>query len=282
MTIRLNPRWLLVSALLFSLQFSRAQVQVPPTLSFDLGTTDAPGTELWDIGGSYNLNLLVEQRNGIEVPIQLSFNLIQDANGKLSTISNDFQSLSISDNSVFAIVPRISGKVTGSAGIARVHFTVQFSGSGTVAGINDVPVNGSLTVDAETDASTGQLVGVKVSKFSANVTGFSGLHGQAQFAVDLPPGVDGSWNLTLQLVALSKVVGTGTINTPSRSLGLDLNGAFKGGIFKIKAKGANNVQDAQDGTGSSATIFLTTSFDSLVLNGKFLGQKLSISTGTAN
>jgi hypothetical protein len=65
-------------------------------------------------------------------------------------------------------------------------------------------------------------------------------------------------------------------------LGLDLNGAFKGGIFKIKAKGANNVQDAQDGTGSSATIFLTTSFDSLVLNGKFLGQKLSISTGTAN
>ena len=277
MTIRLNPRWLLISALIFSLQLCRAQVQVPPTLSFDLGSSNAPGTQLWDVGGSYSVNLLVDERSGLEVPVQISFTLIQDANGKLSTVSNDFQSLVISDNSLFAITSQISGKVTGSGGFARVHFTIHFTGSGNLAAHNDVPVEGSLTVDAEPDASTGQLVGVK-SKFSAGFSGFSSLRGTTQFAAGLPPGIDGSWNLTLQLVALGKVSGTGTINTPSRSLGLDLSGAFKGGIFKVKARGANDVQDAQDGTGSSATIFLSPPFDSIVLNGKFLGQKLSIST----
>ena len=206
MTIRLNPRWLLISALMFSLQFCRAQVQVPANLSFNLGTTDAPpASQLWDVGGSYGLSLLVVQKSGIEVPVQISFNLIQAANGKLSTVSNDFgQGLDISDNSFFAITPSISGKVTGVGGIARVHFTVRFNGNGTLAGHPDVPVSGSLTVDAETDSNSGQLVGVKVSKFSASFPGFSTLKGQAQFGSDLPPGVDGSWNLTLQLVALAK------------------------------------------------------------------------------
>jgi hypothetical protein len=280
MTIRLNPRWLLVSALMLSLQFCRAQVEVPSNLSFDLGTTDAPPTsQLWDVGGSYSVSLLVEQKSGIEVPIILTFNLIQAANGKLSTVSNDFgQGLDVSSNSFFAITPSISGKVTGAGGIARVHFTVRFKGIGTLAGHPNVPVSGSLTIDAETDASSDQLVGVKVSKFSAGFSGFSSIKGTTLFASDLPPGVDGSWNLSLQLVALGKVTGTGIITTPSRTLGLDMNGAFKGGIFKIKAKGATDVQDTQSGVGSTANIILTTAFDSITLNGKILGQKLSFST----
>jgi hypothetical protein len=274
MTIRLNPRWLLISALIFSLQLCRGQVLVPPTISFDLGPSVAPQSALWDVGGFYSLNLLVDERSGLEVPVQLTFNLIQDANGKLSAVSNDFQSLIISDTSLFAITSQISGKVTGGGGFARVHFTIRFSGSGNLAAHNDVPVNGFLTVDAETDPSTNLLFDVK-SKFSANFSGFSSLKGTTQFTTDLPPGIDGSWNLTLQLVALGKLSGTGTINTPSRSLGLDLSGAFKGGTFKVKARGANDVQDAQDGTGSTATILLADPFDSLVLNGKLLGQKVS-------
>jgi hypothetical protein len=208
----------------------------------------------------------------------LSFNLIQYSNGMLSGAPNDFQGLTLSDSSFFVITSRINGKVTGFGGVARVHFTVRFSGSGTLAGHEGVPVTGSLTVDAETDPSTDQLVGVKFSKFSANFMGFSSLNGQVDFSSALPPGIDGSWNLNLQLVALGKVSGTGTIVTPSRVLGLDLTGAFKGGMFKIKAKGANDVPDALDGTGSSATIFLQSPFDSLGLNGKLLGQKISFST----
>lgn len=280
MTIRFNPRWLLVSALMFSLQFCRAQVQFPSTLSFNMGPAVAQETQLWDFGGSYSLSLLVEERNGIEVPIVLTFNLIQSANGKLSTVSNDFgQGLDISDNSFFAITPRISGRVTGVGGIARAHFTVRFSGSGTLAGHPDtVPVSGSLTVDAEADGSTNQLIGVKMSKFSASFSSFGSLKGQVRdFSAELPPGVDGSWNLTLQAVALNKVVGTGIIHTPSRSLGLDLSGTFKNDIFKIKAKGANDVQDTQSGSGSSATMILTSEFNSLTLNGKILGQKIVFS-----
>ena len=61
-----------------------------------------------------------------------------------------------------------------------------------------------------------------------------------------------------------------------------MSGAFKNDIFKIKAKGANDVQDTQSGIGSSATIFLTTAFDSITLNGKFLGQKLSFSSASGD
>ena len=277
MTIRLNPRWLLVSTLMFSLQFCRAQVQVPSSISFDLGPNVSADSALWDVSGSYSLDLVVHQRSGIDVPIQLSFSLIQDASGKLTTVSNDIQGLTINGNSFFTITPQVSGKVTGIGGVARVHFTVRFRGSGNVGGVNDVPISGSLSVDSETDAESDQLIGVK-SKFSASLSGFSSLNGQVDFSSALPPGIDGSWNLTLQIVALSKIGGTATIDTHSRTLGFDLSGKFKAGTFKIKAMGANDVQDAQNGSGSSATILLSDPFDSITsFTGKILGQKMSFS-----
>jgi hypothetical protein len=277
MTIRLNPRWLLISTLLFSLQLGRAQV-LPGTLSFDLGSSNAADTKLWDVGGNYQVNLLLQERHAV-LPIQLAFTLVQDSAGKLTSPVDDVGSVVLSDNdSVLAILYRVTGKVSGSGGIARVHFSIRMSGSGTLAGQNVDSFTGSFSVDAETDPTTLQLMGSKSSKFSGNFPGLSSVKGKAELVTDLPQGDDGSWNLSMQLVALSKLTGTGVITTPHRNMGLDLSGSTKNGVFKVKARGANDVPNTTSGIGSSATFLLADPFDSIVVKGKLLGQKVSFSS----
>lgn len=279
MTMRLNPRWLLISALLFSLQFCRAQTQVPPTISFNLGTTNSPESALWDISGAYSLDFVVNQHNGTQVPIQLSFQLLQNGSGQLSGPTNDFgEGLVVNNdnNSVFAVQPIISGKVTSaSPGIARVHLNVSFSGSGSLGGQGPLTVRGNMVIDAETDPSTNGLVGTKFSTFNATFSNGASIHGKVDFSNPLPSGVDGTWNLTLNIVPTRTLSGTGTITTASKTIGLDLGGTVKGPVLKVKAVGANNVPNAQNGTGSSAKILLESPYDSIQLNGKIMGQKFN-------
>ena len=283
MTIRLNPRWLLVSILFLSLQFCRAQViVVPPTNSFDLGPDVAEESQLWDLNGSYVVDILVTGNKGLAVPVQIAFTLLQSPSGKLTTTTNDLVNASIvfnnDDNSAFVATAQISGKVTGFAGTARVHFTVRFNGNGSLGG-QATSVNGTFTVDAETDPSTGQLVGTKLSNFSAVFPQLSTIKGKGEFAAALPPGADGSWNLNLRLVGINKLTGTGIISTSSEALGLDLSGKFNG-LFVIKAKGSASVPNTVSGVGCSGTILMPSTFDTIQFSGKLLGQKMSFNVTT--
>jgi hypothetical protein len=280
MTIRFNPRWLLLPVLLLSLQFCRAQVVLPSNISFDLGGSDAPDTQLWDLGGSYDLDMTVVNKKGAATEVRLSFTLLQDATGKLSNITDaNFGELDLGDNSFFAVIPRITGKVTGNGGTAQVHFTIHMTGSGTLAGQTVNSLNATLTVDAETDATTGLLTGTKASKFSANFPGFLSVSGTVRdFATPMPQGANATWNLSLQLAGLSKLSGTGIISTPSRPLGLDLSGKLKNGVATLHAIGADNVPNTVTGArGLSATMQIADPFDSIFFKGKLLGQKLVFS-----
>ncbi len=283
MTIRLNPRWLLVSALLFSFQLCRAQITVPSTLSFDLGSDDPADNKLWDISGSYAVNLNVVSRNGNSIPVQIDFFLQQGPTGKLTTSAGNITGLVFDDdnNSQFAITTKISGKVTGSSGVGRVHFTVKFSGNGPFGGVPNVTVQGSMNVDAETDASSGQLVGTKVTHFTANIVGVNNISGTAHnVSMALPAGVDGTWNLTMNLAGLNKFTGTGIVGLAGQSFGLDLTGKFNG-LLNIKATGANDVPDTLSFKGSNAKIFVTPSFNTVQVEGKLLGQKISLNVTEA-
>lgn len=284
MTIRFNPRWLFVSVLLFSLQFCRAQITVPPTVSFDLGDSNAPETQLWDLGGAYTLDFTVTQNNGIAVPVELTIQVLQDAAGKLVSPTNDnteFLQVNADDNSIFAVSPKVTGKVTSaSPGVARVHMSIRFTGSGTMAGQPVDSLSGSLTVDAETDPTTGLLFGTKIPKFSASFQGAGNISGKVfDFSTPMPDGADATWNLSLNIAPLKKIGGTAIITTPNRSLGMDLSGSFKNAEFKLTAKGAGDVPNTANGTGSKAKILLPESVDSIDLfSGKVLGQKLVFST----
>jgi hypothetical protein len=283
MTIRFNPRWLLVPILLLSLQFCRAQqIILPSNISFDLGTSGAADTQLWDVGGNYNLDMLVVNKRGNATEVRLAFILIQDATGKLSSPTNsldDAAEMDIGDNSVFTVFPKISGKVTGSGGIAHVHFTVRLSGSGTMAGQPVSSLGGTLTFDGETDPATGLLTATKDCKFSANFVRSISISGTAHdVTTPLPNGANAAWTLSLQLAGLSKLVGTGIVATPSRSLGLDLSGSLKNAVATVKARGADDVANTNPGArGLTATMKLADPFDNVFFKGKFLGQKLTFS-----
>jgi hypothetical protein len=280
MTIRFNARWLLVPVLLFSLQFCRAQVVLPSTLSFDLGSSNAPDTQLWDLSGNYQLDVTVVNKSGSATEMRLAFVLQQDARGKLSNPTNEnFGELDLGDNSYFAVAPHITGKVTGSGGIAMIHFTIRFNGNGILAGQQVNAFSGTLTVDAETDPTTGLLTGTKVCKFSANFPGLKTISGVIpNFTTLMPQGANATWNLSLQLAGLKRLVGTGIVTTPSRALGLDLSGTLKSGTATVRAIGANNVANTSiGGPGLSATIQSIDPFDSIFFKGKLLGQKLIFS-----
>jgi hypothetical protein len=271
---------------MLSLQFSRAQIQIPPTLSFDLGAPDVPETQVWDLNGTYVVSLEVLGKNGLSAPVQVAFTLIHSPNGKLTTTTNEPVNCSVVFNgdaqSAFACLATISGKVTGVAGLARVHFSIHFTGNGNYTG-RATTINGSLSVDAEVDStSEGQLLGVKVSKFNANFPQVGNtIKGPSDFAAGLPPGVNGSWNLTLKLLGLSKLTGTGVIALPSESLGVHLSGKFKNGLVSVKATGADDVPNTVSGKGVSGNILLPPSFDTIQFDGKILGQKLTFNVTTA-
>jgi hypothetical protein len=278
MRIRFNPRWLLVSILLFSLQFCRAQVVVvPSTLNFNLGSTNNPESQLWDLNGSYAVDMVVENKGHAE-PVQVAFTLVHGPSGKLSTITSDLVNASVTfnndNNSSFVCQATVSGKVTGVNGVARAHFTVRFIGNGSL-GNRSTTIKGSLTVDAETDQTTGKLLGARASKFSASFAGLNAIKGIADFATPLPPNIDGSWKLKMNLVGLSKLTGTGVILTPHQALGVNLTGKFQRDLLVTKAVGANTVPDTVSGKGLSATISIPTSFDEVLFRGKVLGQSMN-------
>jgi hypothetical protein len=279
MTIRLNPRWLLISALVFSLQFCRAQT-IPPSMSFDLGSDAPTDCKLWDLTANYDVSFEVIARNGVVMPVQISFALTQDPSGKISTPDGNVSGLVFNndDNSSFAITTKITGKVTGSGGFARTRFTIHFSGNGVFGGIQDVSVSGTMTVDASTDSADGLLTG-RIKNFTADIGGgLNHIAGKSEFDAGLP--TDGSWNLSLNVAGQTKFVGTGILAVSSKTLGLDLDGKFKGGLLRLNAKGAGDVPNTQPGQGSNAKIFLTPSLDTLQLDGKLLGQRVSLNVGT--
>jgi len=281
MTIRFNPRWLLVISLVFSLQVCQAQstppVVIPPLVSFDLGDTNNPDSQLWDLSGQYTLDMLVLQKNGLALPVSLSFTLIQAPNGKISGPTNDnTEALIVNENGFFAVAPRVTGKVTGSDGMARVQLSIRFAGTGQIANGPTTSVNGSFSVVAETDSS-GNLIGTRVGKFSVNISGEGSTSGKVEdFSTPMPFGANSTWNLSLQMVGLKKIAGSAVITTPGRALGFDLSGKYNG-IFNVAAKGVNNVQDTVSGVGASARMQLTPAFDSIAFKGKVLGQSLVFS-----
>jgi hypothetical protein len=282
MSTRFNLRYLLVSALLFSLPVCRAQITVPSTASLSFGQT--PDTLLWDLSGAYSLNLVVNERNGIQVPLIVGFNLIEDASGNLHGVTNDIQALSLG-GAGFTVSYTITGKITGSGGAATAKFTMRIIGNGSVGNGNSDNFSAVLTVVASPNPDDGNLEGV--AKFSARVSGgIEGVSGTIpQFSTALPPGVDGTATLNFQIAGFSSVVGTATLTTSSRTLGFLVEGPLRNGVFNCTLKGSSAVQNIDtSGVGSNGKAQIDSTFDTAMVTGKFMGQKFnfetSVSTGS--
>ena len=273
MRIRLNLRWLLVPAVLLSLQFCRAN-----NLTFNFDTNSIP---LWDLSGSYSLNLPVQEPNGDTITVTLGFIMRQDAAGNLHGAVNDIQGMILDQNSTFAVTYRIVGKVTGSDLGPIAHFVIFFSGFGGSSEQPQGHMSATLSVDATIDQDFLTLDPITPIRFvarlpQASVRGIVPLDLDPQYLIPLPPGEDGSWSLNLQFDTFNRVVGSAIITTPSQSLGFQLFGVLRNEEYTLRIFGAADVPGTVSGVGSRATILLpfdVSTVDSL--NGKIMGQRLS-------
>jgi hypothetical protein len=277
MRIRLNLRSVLVLALLISSTLCRAQT-VPGNLTFNFGTTN-DGTQLWDLTGTYSVDVTVSTKQGLQVPVSLGFSIQQDAAGNLRGVVGDFQGLTIGDNvALVGVSYTLSGKVTGSAGKAEAKFIVRFNGTASIGGFQDVNFSAVLTVDAVPSSNDGQLEGV--AKFSSHFAGgnFEGVTGTiSDFAAPLPPGVDGSWTLNLQMIGGNSLAGSATITTgPGEVLGFNVTGPVNASSAVARLSGVRGgiVTQTIGAAGSKILILSDVTFDDFSLGGKVMGQKL--------
>jgi hypothetical protein len=98
----------------------------------------------------------------------------------------------------------------------------------------------------------------------------------------LPGAVDGTWNLTLNLAGLQTLTGTGVIGLPNNSFGLTLRGRFDGTHVRLRARGAAGVPDTRSGRGSNANISLSSDFNTVTVDGRLLGQRVSLNVTVDN
>lgn len=276
MRTRLNVCGLLVSTLLLSLSLCRAQQTLPAIVTYNFDTNS--NVQLWDLTGTYSVSVTLTEKNGISVPLTLAFNIVQDAAGNLHGVARDFQAISFGDGNLFTVTYTIIGRITTVAGAPTARFVVRFVGNGTEGSLPNVNFSAILLVDAVPNAEDGQLEGN--AKFSAKLGGgLEGVSGTiSPFSVPLPPGVDGTWILTLQLLGGRSLIGSAIITTDAgQTMGFTVSGPLNANstnsaVFaRLRGSGAI-ASTSIGGVGSSATISTDFSFDSGTLSGKLMGQ----------
>jgi len=272
MTSPIKNRLFGTALLLSSLQFGFAQSQ-SNILTFVFGP---PATPVWDISGPYQIT---NRMQGAKFrPTEVVFpglGLSVDAKGKVTGAGT-----------IVALVGgyyvggdyKASGKVSGGGDKTQVKFTIKFQGNGVVAGVattGKVNAKYNLTVLPGALAMGGKVTG------SANFSTLGNGDLKSDIVLPLPPGADGGWKVTMQLVGFtSKLSGSANVllnSTPTNTtttLATKVSGSVpkKSLVAKTKLSGWGN------SAGTKLDLEFTPIFGGTNLpskmNGKILGQNV--------
>lgn len=256
----------LLTLLTFLARFARADAP-SGQFSFAFATSSIP---LIDLSGSFDTSQSIIGAGGTTTPLVYSLNLTNDPSGRIHgtgaaiiQIGNDFVVGS------YVATGSASG---GGAQPTRVSLIVRLTGEGPIAGTETsftIAIRYNLTLNV----SDGELQGTARGFARFSHLG-SGLIREDFAAMPLPGGINGSWSVTLNVVPLLQLAGTGTISLPN---GRNLQGMISGtyssgsGIAKIRLTGIGSDK------GFSVTI-TTSSSDSgpqlETVRGRVLGQTL--------
>jgi hypothetical protein len=231
---------------------------------------DTPTARVFDLSGSLAIEQQMIGAGDQETPLSFPVDVTQDSNGKLSgsgvtvvNVGNDF----VAGNY------KIKGKVSGGGNsVNRASFTVKLTGQDTIAGVPNTKFSISLEYKLEADSEEGALFGS--ARGSANFSGFSSANIHSDIAIGLAPGMDGTWSVEMNILALKKLGGSAVITLSNqRALQTRLSGSYSThtAVAKIKLKGF----DASKGT--SANLDFISSEEGIELQklrGKILGQSV--------
>lgn len=255
---------------LLSLQFSFAQTQTNAPDFFAFGP---PLNPVWDLTGTFDITNHMQTATIQSTEIVFKqVTLSTDGHGKIS--GRDTIVVMVGDGLVGGDY-RASGKFSGGGKKTHVNLSIRFKGNGTVAGVV-TSCNISAKYNLEVDPATQTLVGKASGNASFSQLGNGNL--KSNFSLPLPPGVDGNWNVTLDVIPFGKKIsGTGLIsvdNTPPSTLAAKATGNLSGQSSTIKVK--------LSGTGFSSGTQLKLDFVPVIgtnsqpvsMKGKILGQNV--------
>ena len=241
----------------------------------DFSSSEVP---LWDISGDYS-----EDVSGLGSD---TYTLIEDISGALTGTGNIDLNFDVDCGSVALSGPStINGKVNGSSTAPRVSWKINFSGTGTVCGI-DVTFTATGKESFELDGANRQLVltsgNVRV-KLTDTATGKKGSGSeklQSGGVTDLPTDSTGDWTLDVTLnqvpdsTKYDSTTSTGTVETSTTgSADLTASGSYssKTDTSKVTLKGMK-------GTGASLKLLISTIGSNMTVfgaKGKLYGQKVN-------
>jgi hypothetical protein len=267
MTNSSHNRLFCAALLLSSLQFGLSQTI---TNSFFFGP---PLTPVWDISGIYQITNHMQSAK--LAPLDIVFNALTmgvDSRGKLQGGGTIL--VPVGDDTLAGDY-RLTGSITGGGTQTRVNFSVHFKANGVVAGVLttcNISAKYNLVV---TNLTT--LAGT--SSGSAHFSNLGSGSLKSSISLPLPPGVDGGWNVTLDMFPFAfgtKLAGTAVVlvdNIPSTTLATKATGTLPAQSATAKVK--------LSGTGFSAGTQINMQFIPIVgatnvatINGKILGQKV--------
>jgi hypothetical protein len=260
--------------LLASLQLGRSQ---PLTNTFYFGPSFTPPTPAWDISGVYQITNHLESHT--IRPMDIVFNQIGldvDAHGKLQPLGNPTVLVQVGDDMIGGDY-KVAGMMSGGGANTHANFSIRFKGSGTVGGVAttcNITANYNLRVNPADLTLVGKTTGsvnfshLGTGRFNSNIT------------LPLPPGADGGWNLTLDLVPFkTKLSGTAVVlvdtwtNTPSATLATRANGtAAKSGVVNVNLTGYGHSAGTQINMQLKPVVGTTNVVTKV--NGRVLGQRV--------
>lgn len=254
----------LKSLLLFAapLFVSTAFAAVPSgTIFKGFSTNTAP---VWELTGGYQITQQLIGVAGQLVDVTFGINIVVDDKGNVT--GHDATVVFIGTD-VVGCEYTVTGKVTGSDGIARLRLTVKLVGDGTVAG---VATHAKIKVryDAEVGFD-GELNGTSKGTVSLSELGSGKIN--SELSVPVPGGIDGSWVLTMNVLPLKKLDGSATATFQSGRIVLfDLTGRYS------SSSDASRI--SLRGVGPSRGTHLRLNLDGgngvQQMRGKLLGQKI--------
>jgi hypothetical protein len=231
---------------------------------------DSPSTHVYDLTGSLSTEQQMIGAGEQETPIAFSVDVIDDAKGRLS--GNGETILNVSNDFVAAHYT-VKGKTSGGGNsVNRASFTVKLSGQDTIAGLPNTKFSVSLEYKLEADAE--ELVLFGSARGSASFSGLSSASIKSDVAIGLAPGMDGSWSVQMNIVALKKLSGSAVITLSNqRALQTHLSGSFSSSsaVAKVKLSGIDQSK------GTSVNLNFISSEEGMEiekLDGKILGQSV--------
>jgi hypothetical protein len=264
----LIKRQLAVAALLLcSFHFGFAQGGAPNGLvTFNFGSgTNITTVPVYDLSGDYQFTQQIKGAGGAMIDLSFFVTLTESVTGQLTGSGVAIVSL---DTNFFAATYSAHGRISGGLDSTRVTLSVRLSGSDVVAGVDSTF---KISVNYKLDVTPSGITGT--ARGNASFSGLSGgpVHSDIT-PLSLPPGVNGNWNVVMNILPLQSLGGTGVITLSNgRLLNMKVGGHFsaKTGVSKVTLTGVN------DSRGNTLKLsFLTDATEPDGVNGKLFGQKV--------